>query len=70
MAAVIKSARKTPFQNLGECSAVKLKGSAAMVFSPPRARSGGGGGGTGGRGIMSRPKVWCLIVFWWGRERR
>ncbi|CAM9396710.1 unnamed protein product [Ectocarpus sp. 8 AP-2014] len=51
MAAVQKSARKTPFQNLGACSAVKLKAStpgASSMFSP--ARPGGGGGG-------SRPKT-------------
>ncbi|CBJ30347.1 conserved unknown protein [Ectocarpus siliculosus] len=51
MAAVQKSARKTPFQNLGACSAVKLKAStpgASSMFSPVRP----GGGGRG-----SRPKT-------------
>ncbi|CAM9932668.1 unnamed protein product, partial [Ectocarpus sp. 12 AP-2014] len=51
MAAVQKSARKTPFQNLGACSAVKLKVSTpgpSSMFSP--ARPGGGGRG-------SRPKT-------------
>ncbi|CAM9107694.1 unnamed protein product [Ectocarpus sp. 4 AP-2014] len=51
MAAVQKSARKTPFQNLGACSAVKLKASTpgpSSMFSP--ARPGGGGRG-------SRPKT-------------
>ena len=54
----MKSVRKTPFQNLEECSAVKLKGSTAMIGSPVRAaRSGGGAAGERGRGMMSRPKV-------------
>eukprot|EP00752_Nemacystus_decipiens_P008134 g7274.t1 len=60
MAAVLQSARKTPFQNLGACSAVKLKASAATststpgasstsIFSPVRSKTGGGGASRGPR---------------------
>ncbi len=66
MAAVLQSARKTPFQNLGACSAVKLKASASTpgataaaaaagsscMFSPKAARGAARG---------SRPKVKVTI---------
>eukprot|EP00903_Cladosiphon_okamuranus_P012149 g11397.t1 len=60
MAAVLQSARKTPFQNLGACSAVKLKASTSAsastprasstsMFSPARAKAGGGAASRGPR---------------------
>lgn len=60
MAAVAKSARKTPFQNLGACSAVKLKAPtpATSMFSPVRPS----GGGTGRGGRSARPKVSATLI--------
>lgn len=55
MAKALHSARKTPFQNLGDCSAIKLKGAPAAVFGPTWGKSGVDGQGGGVR--RSRPKV-------------
>lgn len=59
MAAVMLSARKTPYQNMGECSGVKLKGAAGMsvIGSPSLARGVGGGS----RGPAPRVRNGCVF---------